>query len=253
MEKKEYLDIAIHAAEEAGNILMNYYGHVEMKSKDGAFGGASILTQADIESEKKIVEILKKHVPEHNIFAEEETQEHNNSEYTWYIDPLDGTSNFSRNIPLFGISIGLIKGVESILGVLYFPALDLLVKAEQGKGAFANDKQIHVSQRALKQSLYYSGGYYKGEMQLEQQVADAMGIVKIIDASSYEFAQIAMGDAELYILNSVPHDVVAGVIIVQEAGGKVTDYNNKAWTIDSEKIVASNGVIHDEVIKRLYA
>jgi myo-inositol-1(or 4)-monophosphatase len=242
------LDTAIKAAKEAGEILMKYYKNVEINYKGDGFGAANIVTKADIESEKKIVEIIKEKFPNHNIFSEEVIQENNGSEYTWYIDPLDGTSNFTRNIPLFGISIGIIKNNKSILGVLYFPVLDLLLKAEENKWAFANDKKIMVSDRKLKKSLYYAGGYYKGELQLKKTIADHVGLVKVIDASSYEFAQIAMGDAELYVLANVPHDVAAGVIIVKEAGGMVTDYNGLEWNLKSEWIIASNKIIHKEVI-----
>ena len=245
------LDIVIKAAKEAGKILMNHYGKIQTEYKGEHFNAANILTKADIESEKKITEILKKNFPDHNIFSEEKIQINNDSEYTWYIDHLDGTSNFTRNIPLFGISIGLIKNNQSILGVLYFPVLNLLLKAEKNKGAFANDKTITVSSRELKKSLYYSGGYYKGKPQTEKNVGDKIGLIKIIDASSYEFAQIAMGDAELYILTNVPHDVAAGVIIVKEAGGKVTDYDGSEWNLKSKGIVASNKIIHNEVIKFL--
>ncbi len=230
---------------------MKHYGKVQIKRKWDFFDAASIVTQADIQSEKKIVEILKKRFPSHNILSEEKIQENNWSEYTRHIDPLDGTSNFTRNIPLFGISIWLAKKNQSILGVLYFPILKLLVYAEKGKWAFANGKKISVSKRMLKESLYYSWGYYKWENQLRTNIAEQVGLVKIIDASSYEFAQIAMWNAELYILTSIPHDVVAWVIIVREAGGKVTDYEGKERNIQSEGIVASNKIIHNKVIKIL--
>lgn len=245
------LDIAIEAAQEAGKILMRHYGKAITEYKNKYFDSGSIITQADIGSEKKIIKILKKNFPKHNIFSEEKIQENNGSAYTWHVDPLDGTSNFARNIPLFGVSIGLVKNRRSILGVLYFPALDLLVRAEKGKGAFANNRKIKISARNLRESLYYSGGYHKGRLQFEEVVAKKVGMVKIIEASSYEFAQIAMGDAELYILTNVPYDVAAGVIIVEEAGGKVTDYDGSKWSINSKGIVASNGLIHNEVIKYL--
>lgn len=243
------LDIAIKAAKESGKILKKYYGNnIIINYKDDFYDVDSLITRADIESEKKIVEILKASYPKHNIFSEELVQEDKNSEYSWHIDPLDGTSNFVRNIPLFGISIGLIKNNESILGVLYFPILNLLVWAEKDKGAYANGKKIFVSGRELNKALYYSGGIFKGRPQIKKQVSEKVGMVKIIDASSYEFAQIAMGDAELYILENVLHDVVAGVVIVSEAGGKVTDYNGVAWTPKSKGIIASNKIIHSDVV-----
>ena len=245
------LEIAKKAAIEAGKILMSHYGNVSETCKNSNYDAASILTKADTESEKKIIEIISKNFPDHNIHAEESGDNHNGSEYTWAIDPLDGTSNFSRNIPLFGISIGLLKNDKVVLGVLYFPVLNLLVSAEKGKGTFANDKKIRVSDRNIEQSLYYAGGLFRGSSQTEEAMVGKVGLVKTIDASSYEFAQIAMGDAELYVLANVLHDVAAGVIIISEAGGKVTDYLGADWTPDSEGIVASNGKIHDEVIKLL--
>ena len=258
-EKREYEDMlktAIKAAKESGKILMSYYGKVKVSYSGKYFDAAHIFTKADYESGKKIIRILKKEFPNHNIHCEIETkgkpvQIVNNSKYSWYIDPLDGTNNFTRGIPLFGISIGLIKDNQSILGVLYFPALDLLVYAEKGKGAFANGKRIKVSNRELKKSLYMTHGYFKGKPQLIKRIADKVGLIKIIDASSFELAQIAIGNAELYILESVMHDVAAGVIIVKEAGGKVTDYNGTEWRPASKGIVVSNRKIHNEVLKLL--
>lgn len=245
------INIAIKAAKEAGKVLTKYYGNVKEEYKDKNFDAGSIVTKADIKSEKKIIGIIEKKFPNDNIYSEEKGWTKKNSNYTWYVDPLDGSNNYSRNIPLFGISIGLVKGNQPILGVLYFPALDLLVHAEKGKGAYANNKKIHVSNRILKKSLYYSGGKFKGHPQIKKNIAQKMSLVKIIDSSSFEFAQIAMGDAELYLLESVPHDVVAGVVIVREAGGKVTDEKGKEWNVDSDTIIATNKKIHNEILKLL--
>ena len=122
------------------------------------------------------------------------------------------------------------------------------MNAEKNKGAFANNKKIKVSDRELKKSLYYSGGYFKGKFGLEKSISDKVGVVKVIDASSYEFAQIAMGDAEIYYLTNVPHDVVAGVCIVREAGGKVSDGAGKSWSTNSKEILVTNGKVHKEVL-----
>src|SRR3989338_3197958 len=192
--------VAITAAKGAGKILMSYFGNVAIEFKDTRFDVGSIVTKADRESEDIIVSIIKSHFPEHGIYGEEGTNHNPNAEYVWYIDPLDGTSNFVRNIPLFGVSIGIVHKDKPVCGVLYFPALNLLVEAEVRKGAFANGEKIHVSERPLAQALYYSGGKFgrkfKGIFQLNTAIANVCGLLKIIDASSYEFAQIAMGDAE---------------------------------------------------------
>lgn len=245
------LQTAINAAKEAGEILMKFYGNVSAQQKGEFFDSASILTEADLESKKAILKTIKEKFPEHNIYSEEAGEELKGSEFTWYIDPLDGTGNFSRNIPLFGTSIGLLKNGKPFLGVLYFPVFNLLIYAEEGKGAFADGKQIKVSNRDLKSALYYSGGYYKGNFQIESGVAEKTGILKIIDASSYELAHIAMGGAEIYILKNIPHDVAAGAIIIKEAGGKVTDIDGSDWNVDSKMIVATNGAVHEEVLSIL--
>lgn len=245
------LSTALRAATAAGKVVMEQYGTAQTLFKGDGFKTANIVSQADLDSERVIVKIIKEEFPEHNIFAEEEARKNNGSAYTWCIDPIDGTSNFSRNIPLFGISIGLVRDTQPILGVLFFPALDLLVYAEHGKGAFANEKRIRVSQRALHKALYYGHGYHEGEMLIHKQIIDHVGTVKVIDASSFELAQIALGDAELYILPTSVHDVAAGAVIVREAGGIVSDYQGNPWTTSSAGIVASNNVIHSDVIALL--
>ena len=240
-------------AKDAGKILMNYYGKkTEAKYKnDGYFDAGSIVSKADKKTEAFIVSRLKKLFPDHGIYSEEIGWINKKSDYTWYIDPLDGTSNFLRNIPLFGISIGLLYKDKPFLGVLYFPALDLIVYAEKGKGAYANSKKIHVSKRKLNESLYYAGGYYRGKTNLNKKIADKVGLVKTIDSTSHELAQIAMGDAELYELRNSIHDVAAGIIIVEEAGGKTTDEKGNEWTPKSKHVVISNGIIHKDVINIL--
>jgi len=251
METKNYIEVARGAAREAGEILLSFRGNIVEQTKNLGFEAASVVTEADLASEKRIKEILLGTFPEHSFHGEESGDDIKNSPFKWVVDPLDGTSNFIRNIPLFGVSIALLENDEPILGILYFPALNLFVEAEKGKGAFANDRKISVSRRPLEKALYYSGGKFRGEMQLVQSLASAVGLVKIIDASSYELAQIAMGDAELYQLESVLHDVAAGVCIVREAGGKITDNEGKPWAPDSKTIVISNGVIHEQVIELL--
>lgn len=246
MQKK-----VIAIAHAAGKLLMRYYGKTTDHYKTKRVSALSLVTEADYASELLIVRGLQKHFPSHGIFAEEKHRTQLDAEYVWYVDPLDGTSNFTRHIPLFGISIGLTYRKQSVFGVLHFPALRLTVWAEKGKGAFANGKRIHVSHRKLHESLYYGGGFYRGKLNVMRRVSNAAGFTKVISASSYELAQIAMSDAELYILRSVPHDVVAGVAIVEEAGGKVTDRYGKPWTTDAKTIVVSNGVIHRAALRLL--
>ena len=232
---------------------MRHYPNVSVRFKEEGFDVGSVVTDADMESERKIIDILSENFPEHAIYGEETGMRGEEGEYTWYIDPLDGTSNFTRHIPLWGISIGLVKNGEPVLGVLKFPALDILVFAEKGKGCSANGKTGQVSPRPIEKSLYYSGGKFGGKgMQFKKTLAEKSGFVKIIDASSYELAQIAMGEAEIYYLANVPHDVVAGISIVRESGGMVTDGEGNPWRIDSRDILATNGVCHADALAALH-
>lgn len=234
---------------------MSYFGNVVTEFKDEKFDVGSMVTKADRESEDTIVSLIKSHFPEHGIYGEEGTDYQPDAEYIWYIDPLDGTSNFVRNIPLFGVSVGIVRNGKPVCGVLYFPAIGLLVEAEEGGGTYANGKQVYVSKRPLAQALYYSGGKFggkfKGAFQLNTSIASACGLLKVIDASSYEFAQIAMGDAEIYFLANMPHDVAAGICIVREAGGIVTDGKGGEWHLDSEEILATTSILHNEIISLL--
>lgn len=243
---------AVNAARKAGKILMSHYTkNIKIELKNNHYDAGSLVTEADTKSENKIISILKEKFPHHGIYGEESMGVNMDADYIWYVDALDGTSNFTRHIPLFGISIGLIYKGRPIVGILYFPALKLLLSAEDGKGCFVNNKLTKVSNRKLSESLYYSGGKFKGETQINLQIAQKCGLVKIIDSSSYEFAQIAMGDAEIYYLTNVPHDVVAGVCIVREAGGTVTDGLGNPWAINSKHILATNGADHEEILKIL--
>ncbi len=249
---KDFKKTAINAAKKAGKILMDYYEKdIKIQLKNSTYDVVSMVTKADIASEEKIISIIKEKFSNHGIYGEESKGVNMKADYIWYIDPLDGTSNFTRHIPLFGISIGLVYKGKPIIGVLYFPALNILLSAEEGKGCFVNNKITRVSSRELAESLYYAGGKFKGEAQIKSQIYQKCGLVKIIDASSYEFAQIAMGDAEIYYLANVPHDVIAGICIVKEAGGKITDGLGNPWSIDSKTILATNGLIHDEIINDL--
>jgi myo-inositol-1(or 4)-monophosphatase len=244
-----YLTSAKKICVEAGKIVMKEYGKTEISFKQGLDGRPSSITNADKASEHYIVSELKTQFPSHGIYSEEAGTFKTDTEFVWYIDPLDGTTNFGRRIPLFGISIGLVHRGRPVVGVLYFPALNVLVYAEENRGAYANDTQIFVSTRSLEQSLYYISCAESRDGLSFPQLGQKVGWVKAIDASSFELAQIAMGDAEVYTFkNILPHDVVAGVVIVREAGGTVTDENNEPWIVGSNTIIASNGMNHQKIL-----
>ena len=229
----------------AGEIVLSYVAQARSLSRREK-PGAGFVTKADIESEQFLIKNLSKVLPEADFYAEESGVS-GNGEYRWVIDPLDGTSNFVRNIPLFGISIGLTHHGKPIMGVLNFPALGMLVYAERGKGAYADGKSIAVSDRSIQTSLFHASGD-EAWSRTRDILHEKCGLLKVLGSSSYEFAHIAMGDAELYIRENSPHDVVAGIAILEEAGGKITDERGNPWTLESSVVIASNGMIHDDVL-----
>ena len=144
-------DFTINLAKEAGKILMNDFGRLKTIKKKGQ---NDFVTNADYESEKFIISKIQGKYPEHSILSEEKGEIKNDSDYEWYIDPLDGTTNFVHGLPMFGVSIGLAKKGESILGVIYLPFFNEMYVAEKGKGAYLNGKKIHVSDNSdVKNSL----------------------------------------------------------------------------------------------------
>jgi myo-inositol-1(or 4)-monophosphatase len=150
-----------------------------------------------------------------------------------------------------GVSLGLTYKGDPILGVLYFPLLNLLVSAKKGEGAYANGVKLQNSSRPLKKSLYYAGGLWQGKMYTHEGLLHNVGMVQILSASAYELAQIALGNAEIYLLANNAIDVVAGICIVKEAGGVVTEARGDPWALDSKTILVATNTTHQEIIEIL--
>lgn len=258
MTDSDFLQVAKKAALEAGKVIQSYSGKIHQKNVK--FGDSSdFATEADTEAEKIIVKILTKNFPSHNIIAEEGSRSHKNSEYTWVIDPLDGTFGFSHGMPYFSVSIGLLKNGKPIMGVINHVSFQNLYWAQNGKGSFLNGKKIHVSSKQVLDETACVLGV--GHRQKRQQKLD-LYINKLITRIGlpYEFgsaavtlALVAQGILDLYVTQAYPWDFAAGAVIVREAGGKVTDFegNEPDWTAERLNIVASNGLIHDQILEAL--
>lgn len=257
MEEK-FLKVAKEVALEAGKVIQKYSGRVNQKNikNDDA---SNFSTEADTEAEKVIVKILTKNFPAHNVIAEEGSRSHKNSEYTWVIDPLDGTFTFDRGIPYFTVSIGLLKDNKPILGVINHVSFKNLYWAQYGNGSFLNGKKIHVSSEHVLDEIACVLGV--GHRQKRQQKLD-LYVNKLITKIGfpYEFGSaavtlvlVAQGTLDLYTAQAYSWDFVAGAVIVREAGGMVTDFdgNEPDWTKERLEIVASNGLIHDQILEAL--
>ncbi len=253
------LTIAIEAAQTAGRFLQLNLGKVrEIQQKAGQ--EKNLVTEIDKRSEEIIIDIIHKHFPGHDILAEESGRtKGKTSDYRWIIDPLDGTTNFTHGFPVFCVSIGVEYKGELIIGVIYDPNFNELFTAEKGKGAFLNGKRINVSRiDKLNKSLLVTGFPYNitenPSNAIEHFIHFLMKAqaVRRMGSAAIDLAYIAAGRYEGFwevALN--PWDMAAGALLVQEAGGKLTDFTGNPFSIYKKEVLASNGLVHEEMINVL--
>ncbi len=241
------LKTAVKAARAAGKILMKHFGKIEnVEAKDPH----NLVTNVDLACEKKILEIIKKKFPDHNIYSEEAGNEQKKSEYTWYIDPLDGTHNYIAGTHMFGLA----RNNEMIVGVIYLPYFKELYTAEKGKGAFLNGKKIHVSKRKLSDSrVVFDSNLYKGQklsLILLDIIRRKVFMIRMLGVAVLNWAYLSTGRFDFHItFDTKPWDIAAGALIVEEAGGKVTRFDGKPWNVMDKQLIFSNGVLHDELVR----
>lgn len=250
---QEMIKLAIHAAQEAGKILKeNFGGSVDIEYK----GEINLVTDVDMMSEKRIIEIIKGKYPDHHILTEESEGQKGSSSYRWIVDPLDGTTNYAHGYPCFCVSIALEKADDILLGVIYDPVLGELFTAEKEKGARLNGRIIRVSNTdQLTHSLLATGFPYDiRESQNNNLVHFSSFIMKAqairrAGSAALDLCYVAMGRFDgFWELKLSPWDVAAGSLIVREAGGVVTNFLGGDFHIDSQEILASNGKIHEEMV-----
>lgn len=245
----KHKDIAVEAAQKAGKILKNNFfkqSHVEGKGKH------DVVTKTDRESEAAILEILREAFPEHNFVAEESGSQQGDSEYTWYVDPLDGTSNFITGNPYFSVSIALAIKEKVILAIVFNPILDEMYIAEKGKGAFVNDEPLHVSQNAQISEALLASAYSMNEKDIKRGLKTietlALNARKVIInfSPALDLCNIARGRIDGLVDNgTTPEDHAAGSLILTEAGGVVQNYADKNWDVNKIGVIASNGVLQN--------
>ncbi|MHA1379361.1 MAG: inositol monophosphatase family protein [Candidatus Helarchaeota archaeon] len=252
----KFLATATKAAKKAGQLIMEYYGNTIRKSYKE---DKSIVTEADLESEKIILGIIQNKFPDHAILSEEcGFKGSKNAKFLWCIDPLDGTTNFTMKNPFFNVSIALLKDKNPILGVVYYPPQDELFHSELGKGAYLNDNSIKVSSKdSMKASILTfcnsrdeNARAKVGKIYAELKMTN--NYVRQIGSAALELCMVASGRVESFFMIGVRSwDVAAGWIMVKEAGGKVTDFKGNPFTYDSKNLLATNGKIHDELLSFL--
>ena len=257
-KQSELLQFAINLAKTAGEIHMQYFGN--LSNIDNKSSKIDLVSNADIESNQYIVDSIQSKYPNHSILSEEINEYSGNSNYQWIIDPLDGTTNFVHNLPIFACSIGLKKNNKTILGVVYNPAANKCFYAEKGNGAFLNNKQINVtSSKTLSECLLSTGFPYKHDHKYDllfkvfKEFYDESRGIRRLGAASLDLCFVAMGRFDgFYEYGLKAWDVCAGEIIAHESGALVTDWDGLNRVPDNGiRILATNKYIHDSMVKIL--
>jgi myo-inositol-1(or 4)-monophosphatase len=249
-----YLETAVEIAREAGALLATYFERRVGFELKGEF---DLVTEADRASERLVVERLRSHFPSHGIVAEEGGGHETSSEYRWFVDPLDGTTNFAHGFPVFNVTIGLQRAGESIAGVVYDPIRQEMFTAERGAGAYLNNRRIKASStNTLAASLASTGfpsrkRHNNVNIHFYYQLAMASHGVRRTGSAAIDLAYVAAGRLDFFWeFGLKPWDMAAGTLLVQEAGGRTSDMKGSLHSVTgSEHLLADNGILHDQVLE----
>jgi myo-inositol-1(or 4)-monophosphatase len=240
-------------AREAGALLMHYFHqHLKIEYK----GDADLVTAADRAAEVLIRERIREQWPSHDVLGEEQGLNDQGSEYRWYVDPLDGTTNFAHGYPVFCVSLALEHKGRRVAGVVYDPTRDELFSAEAGRGAQLNGEAMHVSKTAaLKESLLGTGfpshkRHKNPNIYFYHQITLHTHGVRRAGSAALDLCNVACGRYDgFWEFNLNPWDTAAGVLIVEEAGGRVTRFDGSLFELNSRETLGSNGLIHDALLR----
>jgi len=248
------LETAIQAARKAGAVLRREYRRPHEVSVKGF---RDIMTEVDLAAERVAVETVRDAFPDAKIMSEESYTRWQayDDEPAWFIDPLDGTTNYARGLPMFSVSVGVAQGGVLRCGAVFDPLLDQLFWAERGGGAYLDDTRLHVSERAtLIESLATLDWPRDQRMretsaQFLARLAPQVDAVRSRGSAALGLCAVAAGGADIYFQYTLsPWDVAAGALIVEEAAGKVTDLHGQPYRLDEPGWLATNGLVHDAVL-----
>jgi myo-inositol-1(or 4)-monophosphatase len=253
-----YLETAVEIAREAGALLANFFERRVPYEIKGEF---DLVTEADRASERLVVERLRTHFPSHSIMAEEGGGHESPSEYRWFVDPLDGTTNFAHGFPYFNVTLGLERAGEMIAGVVFDPTRQEMFTAERGSGAYLNNRRIRVSAaRRISASLGSTGfpsrkRHHNVNIHFFYQLAMASHGVRRTGSAALDLAYVASGRLDFFWeFGLKPWDVAAGSLLVSEAGGRVSDMHGAPHSVTaSDNMLADNGALHDEALAMMSA
>jgi histidinol-phosphatase len=247
---RSFLEVGLEAVTSAQEVLLKYFDTdlgFERKLDN------SPVTIADREAEAVIKSIIHQRFPDHGFYGEEEGEQNETAEYTWVIDPIDGTKSYMRGLPYFATELALVKQSEIILGISNAPVLQKLLHAEKNQGTMLNGKTLRVSSIANLSDAFICHGSIKSFVPLGhlEHLGNLFGscFAEKGFGDTWGFHYVAQGKIDGIVLANIRFwDVAAQAIIIEEAGGKVTDMFGKPLTKDSRTFVASNGLLHDQIV-----
>lgn len=255
-----FIDFMQETARQAGEIIRGYFGNIRSGSPKGEKG--DLVTQADLESERLIVDKIHERFPDHGILAEEGGWvDDGGAEFVWMVDPLDGTRNFSKAVPIFCVSIGLLRYGQPVEGIVYDPIHDEMLHAEQNRGSWLNDRRLHVSDVEDLAVATINVAWSKNEV---GDIPFSEYAVRLVERTSYTrrygsaaLAMAYVADSRLdgaILLDLNPWDVAAGTVIVTEAGGVVTDFSGNQPDLlqQSQSLIAANPMIHERLLEEIF-
>jgi myo-inositol-1(or 4)-monophosphatase len=253
-----HLKTAIEAATSAGRLIREAFGRaLSIQTKTNA---RDLVTEADTGSQDVIISILKRDFPDITVLAEEGERENPHADMLWVVDPLDGTTNFTRGIELFTVAICLSVDRAPVAAAVYHPILDHLYAAERGKGAYLNSKRLSTSTTgSLDEFTVSSNLSYRNDerMVILENIRRLMmktAGLRLIFSVELELCMVARGSFDAAVVyRANPWDIAAGCLIVREAGGRVTNWAGGDWEITDPDCLASNASAHDDLLSLLYA
>ena len=253
------INVMVKVCRKAAKILIRDFGEIE-NLQVSLKGPGNFVTASDIKVEKILVEELQKARPTYSILSEEIGEINNDESFKWIIDPIDGTSNFLHGIPHFAISIGLEHDKEIICGIIYDPIKDEMFVAEKGNGAYVNNKRMRVSSRSkLKDCIIFTGGPRQNPKDKELFFVEYKNFSSVVKtpirkmgSASLDIAYVAAGRCDGFWQRNLNYwDYAAGIILVKESGGFVTDFNGENRYIENKTILVTNSKIDKEMIEVL--
>ena len=243
-------ELAIEVSKDAGRMLLRNFGkisHIKTKSD------RNLVTDIDLKADEIITSKIKRYFKADNIISEESPLTDFKSDYTWIIDPLDGTHNYIHNIDIFGVSVGVAFKEEGVIGIIYMPCTDELYVASKGGSAYCNKRRIYVSERDINSAtvVFDSSIRYNKKVMLKDlgEVSDRVFNVRMLGSTARSLTYIAEGKVEAEIeYNDEVWDYAAGLLLVEEAGGLSTDFKGNRWNIKTKGYIASNKRVHQGIL-----